>query len=75
MNWHATLNQFWPHIAAGFYFAAGLLATAHALLYKRDSRAAIIWISIIWTLPGAGPALPGAGRQPHPPPRPAIGRP
>ncbi len=57
MNWHATLNQFWPHIAAGFYLAAGLLATAHALLYKRDSRAAIIWISIIWTLPGAGPLL------------------
>ena len=57
MNWHAALNQFWPHLAAGFYLAAGVLATGHALLYKRDSRAAIIWITVIWTLPVAGPLL------------------
>ena len=57
VNWHAALNQFWPHLAAGFYLAAGVLATGHTLLYKRDSRAAIIWITVIWTLPVAGPLL------------------
>jgi cardiolipin synthase len=55
MNWHAVLNHFWPHIAAGCYAVACLLATSHALLYKRDTRAAMIWIGVIWTLPVIGP--------------------
>jgi cardiolipin synthase len=57
MNWHAVIDQFWPHIAAGFHVLAGLLATGHALLNKRDTRAATIWISVIWTLPIVGPLL------------------
>ena len=57
MNWHAVMAQFWPHIAAGFHVLAGVLATSHALLQKRDTRAAIIWISVIWTLPIVGPLL------------------
>ncbi len=57
MNWHVVLDQFWPHIAAGFYALACLMATCHTLLHKRDTRAAIIWISIIWTLPALGPLL------------------
>ena len=51
------MDQFWPSMAAGFHVLAGLLATSHALLHKRDSRAATIWISVIWTLPVAGPLL------------------
>ena len=51
------MNQFWPHIAAGFYAVACLLATVHALLHKRDTRAALIWIIVIWTLPVVGPLL------------------
>ena len=57
MNWHAVLDKFWPHISAGFYLLACLLATSHALLHKRDTRAATIWISVIWTLPVFGPLL------------------
>ena len=57
MNWHATLEQYWPPIAAVFYTLACLLATGHALLNKRDTRAATIWIIIIWTLPVIGPLL------------------
>jgi cardiolipin synthase len=57
MNWHAVLDRFWPHIAAGFDLLACLLATSHALLHKRDTRAATIWISVIWTLPVFGPLL------------------
>ena len=57
MNWHAVLDRFWPHIAAGFDVLACLLATSHALLHKRDTRAATIWITIIWTLPVFGPLL------------------
>jgi cardiolipin synthase len=57
MQWHAVMDRFWPHIAAGFYLLACVLATGHTLLNKRDTRAAIIWISVIWTLPLVGPVL------------------
>jgi cardiolipin synthase len=43
--------------AAGFDLLACLLASAHALLHKRDTRAATIWIGVIWTLPALGPLL------------------
>lgn len=57
MEWHAILDRFWPHIAAGFDVLACLLASGHALLQKRDIRAAIIWLGVIWTLPIIGPLL------------------
>jgi cardiolipin synthase len=57
MNWLDKIFQYWPHIAAGFDLIACLLASGHALLQKRDTRAAMIWISIIWFLPALGPLL------------------
>lgn len=57
MNWRVILDEFWPHIAGGFYLLACLLATGHALLNKRDTRAALIWLGVIWTLPLAGPLI------------------
>jgi len=57
MNWLDQLSRFWPHLAAGFDFLAALLASAHALLHKRDSRAATLWIACIWLLPVFGPLL------------------
>jgi len=57
MNWPALMDKFWPHVAAGFDLLACLLASSHALLHKRDTRAATIWISVIWTLPALGPLL------------------
>jgi len=57
MNWLDQLSRFWPHLAAGFDFLAALLASIHALLHKRDSRAATLWIGVIWLLPLFGPIL------------------
>ena len=57
MHWLDQLVRFWPHLAAGFDFIAAVLASAHALLNKRDSRAATLWIGVIWTLPVLGPLL------------------
>ncbi len=57
MNWVALIQKFWPHVAAGFDLIACLLASGHALLKKRDTRAATIWIFIIWILPAVGPLL------------------
>jgi cardiolipin synthase len=57
MHWLDRLLQFWPHIAAGFDVIACALASGHALLHKRDHRAATIWIGVVWTLPALGPLL------------------
>ncbi|HXS68955.1 MAG TPA: phospholipase D-like domain-containing protein [Candidatus Polarisedimenticolia bacterium] len=38
-------------------FVAALLTSAHTLLNKRDSRAATLWLGIIWFLPIFGPML------------------
>jgi cardiolipin synthase len=57
MDWLEKISRFWPHFAAGFDLLACLLASGHALLHKRDTRAATIWIAVIWTLPALGPIL------------------
>jgi cardiolipin synthase A/B len=57
MDWLDKLAQFWPHLVAGFDLLAAVLASCHALLCKRDSRAATLWIGIVWLMPVLGPAL------------------
>jgi cardiolipin synthase A/B len=57
MDWLEHISRFWPHLAAGFDFLASLLASVHALLHKRDSRAATLWIGVIWLMPVFGPLL------------------
>jgi cardiolipin synthase len=57
MDWLEKISRFWPNFAAGFHFLAALLASAHALLHKRDTRAATIWIVFVWLMPGLGPIL------------------
>jgi len=57
MNWLDHLSLFWPHFVAGFDFVAASLASCHALLNKRDSRAATLWIGIVWLMPVLGAIL------------------
>ena len=57
MNWLDHLARFWPHLAAGFDFVAAVLASTHALIHKRDSRAATLWLGLIWFLPALGALL------------------
>jgi cardiolipin synthase A/B len=57
MNWLDHVERFWPHIAGGFDLLACLLASGHALLHKRDTRSATIWVGIVWMLPVVGPLL------------------
>ncbi|MGD0209297.1 MAG: cardiolipin synthase [Verrucomicrobiota bacterium] len=57
MDWLNLICRYWPHLAAGFDFLAALLASAHALLHKRDTRAATLWIGVVWLMPGFGPVL------------------
>jgi cardiolipin synthase A/B len=57
MTWLDHLSRFWPHFAAGFDLLAAVLASAHALLNKRDSRSATIWIGLVWLMPVLGAVL------------------
>jgi cardiolipin synthase A/B len=49
--------EVWKITAIGFGFLLSVLATGHAVLHKRDSRAAIAWVGFIWLLPLGGAVL------------------
>ena len=51
------LAEFWPHAVALLTLLSAGLASAHAVLNKRDTRAAVGWIGFIWLLPLLGPGL------------------
>jgi len=57
MDWLDKLSRFWPHLVAGLDLLAALIASMHALLHKRDPRAATLWLGLIWLLPVLGPVL------------------
>jgi len=44
-------------VFAGLALALSVLASGHAILYKRDSRAVISWVGFIWLVPLGGALL------------------
>jgi cardiolipin synthase len=42
---------------AGAVIVAALFASGHAVLYKRDSRSAALWLAVVWVLPALGALL------------------
>ena len=57
MDWLSKITEFWPHLAVAFHLLASLPASAHALLHKRDTRAATLWIAFICLMPAVGSLL------------------
>lgn len=51
------LARFWPHAVAGLSVTLSLLASGHAILFKRDPRSAVLWAGLAWLLPLAGAVL------------------
>lgn len=51
------LASSWQWLSAAAVLAADLIATAHVVLRKRETRAAIGWAGLIWFAPGVGPVL------------------
>ncbi len=49
--------RYWPHLLALVSVAVSLATTGHVLLYKRDPRAAVGWLGLVWVAPLAGPLL------------------
>jgi len=56
LTWE-TFREFWPHFVAVVAFFVDLATSAHAILNKRNTRAAIGWVAIIWLVPVVGFAL------------------
>jgi cardiolipin synthase len=54
---YETFARFWPHIFGVALFIAALGTSAHAVLHKRDTRATIGWVGLIWLSPVVGVAL------------------
>ena len=51
------LATLYPPLLAALQIAMGALASAHVVLHKRDVRAAIGWIGLIWLVPYGGSIL------------------
>ncbi len=47
-------REAWQWFVAGLDILLAILASGHAVLYKRDSRSAIAWVGFIWLVPLVG---------------------
>jgi cardiolipin synthase A/B len=50
-------REAWQWLFAGLGMLLSIVASGHAVLYKRDSRAAIAWVGFVWLVPLIGPVL------------------
>ena len=50
------LSQLWTTVVIALGLALSLAASGHAVLHKRDVRAALGWVAFIWFVPFAGAA-------------------
>lgn len=51
------LEAIWPHVAGALTLLISILASAHAVLFKRDVRSAAGWFGLIWLVPLVGAVL------------------
>src|SRR5262249_23591772 len=49
--------HYWHIFVAVLTLVLSLIASGHALLYKRDSRSAVSWVGFIWLVPLIGAVL------------------
>src|SRR6185369_4422464 len=57
LNLWRLFDKKWPALLVLVGFGLALIASVHAILYKRDSRAAISWTGFIWFVPLGGALL------------------
>lgn len=53
----ADVSSLWPLVLAVVTVAVSLVATAHIVLRKRDTKAAIGWVGVVWLAPYLGTFL------------------
>lgn len=47
----------WQTMGIVFGLLLAIFSSSHAVIYKRDSRSAVLWVAFIWILPIAGSIL------------------
>lgn len=57
LNLWPLFRHSWPTLLVLVGFGLAVAASVHAILYKRDSRAAIAWTGLIWLVPLGGAFL------------------
>ncbi len=57
MDVWAEVARLWHYLVFGLGLVLSIWASGHALVYKRDSRAATLWLGVVWLLPLAGAVL------------------
>jgi len=57
MDWLQSLAKVWHYLVAALTLLLSALASGHALLHKRDPRAAALWVGLVWFVPLAGAVL------------------
>src|ERR1035437_3022987 len=50
-------DHVWQYALAALTLALSLFASGHAVLHKRDSRAAVLWVAFVWFIPLVGAVL------------------
>jgi cardiolipin synthase len=53
----STLPGWWPYAIGSALAVLSLVASIHVVVHKRDVRAAIGWVGLIWLVPGIGAVL------------------
>lgn len=54
LDWLANI---WPILASAVAISLAGLAAAHAVMYRRDARAALLWVGLVWLAPLVGAIL------------------
>lgn len=57
MDWLAEFTRYWHYFAAALALALSVIASAHAVIYKRDPRSATLWAGLVWMFPLVGAVL------------------
>jgi cardiolipin synthase A/B len=54
MDWLEALAKIWQWLVVALTAVLSVLASGHALLHKRDSRTATVWVGFVWFVPLLG---------------------
>jgi cardiolipin synthase len=57
MHWTDVVTRGWTVLAATLTILLSLIASGHALMYKRDSRSVVLWVGFVWFVPVLGALL------------------
>ena len=57
MDFWKLLHDFWHYGVAALTVGLSIFASGHALLHKRESRAAVSWVGFVWLVPLVGAVL------------------